>query len=360
MLEAREEDTGLTPAPPNDIAAPGLHLFQAMAGAEHGGAELFFERLALGFHACGLSQTVAVRPWPARMEALKAGGVDARTLGYSRFPEFWGRWRLGRMIRASGADLVLSWMNRATALTPRLSIPHVARLGGFYDLKHYGNCDWLVANTKGIADYLVRSGWNAGRMRVLANFVPDGLNAEPGPRPGGGEPVFVGLGRLHPNKGFDTLLKALANLPEGRLVLAGEGPERAALEALAEDSGLRERVEFRGWQSNPQSFIRSGDVFVCPSRHEPFGNVIIEAFASRMPVVTTATDGALENVRDGTDALVVPVDDADAMADAMARLAAENSLAKAIASEAYATYRAGFTRDAVIRNWFGFLAEVVG
>ena len=350
----------MTPAPRNDIAAPGLHLFQAMAGAEHGGAELFFERLALGFHAHGLSQTVAVRPWPARMGALEAGGIDARACGYSGLLGFLDRRRLGRMIGASGADLVLSWMNRATALMPRLSVPHVARLGGFYDLKHYGGCDWLVANTQGIADYLVRSGWDAGRVRVLVNFVPDGLGAEPGRRPGAGEPVFVGLGRLHPNKGFDTLVRALAKLPEGRLVLAGEGPERKSLEALAADAGLRERVEFRGWCPDPQSLIRSGDVFVCPSRHEPFGNVIVEAFASRMPVVATATDGALENVRDGADALVVPVDDADAMADAMARLAADKNLAGTLASGAYAAYQAKFTRDAVIRNWFGFLAEAAG
>ena len=347
----------MTKASPAAIQAPDLRLFQTIAGAEQGGAEAFFERLAIAFHSQGLAQTLAVKPWPARMEALKAEGLDARACAYSPFPAFIARRRLKRMIRESDADLVLSWMNRAASLTPKTVRPHVARLGGFYDLKYYQNCDWLVANTKGIADYLVRSGWNPDRVRILANFVPDGLEAAPDLRPRGGGPVFVSLGRLHPNKGFDTLIKALARLPEGRLRIAGEGPERVALEALVEDTGLRDRVEFCGWHSRPQSFIRSGDVFVCPSRHEPFGNVIIEAFASRMPVVTTASDGALENARDGANALVVPVDDAEAMASAMAGLAADGKQAEKLASEAYETYLSGFTRDAVVREWFGFLSE---
>lgn len=331
-----------------------------MSGAEHGGAELFFERLAAGFHVHGLAQTLAVKPWPGRVAALEAAGITTKPCRYAPFPGIIDRWRLGRMIRESRADIVLSWMNRATALTPKLSIPHVARLGGFYKLKHYGNCDWLVANTRGIADYLVQSGWNADRVHVQVNFVPDGLAVEPSPRPGGGEPVFVGIGRLHRNKGFDTLIKALALLPEGRLRIAGEGPERESLKALAVESGLEDRVEFWGWHPNPQSFIRSGDVFICPSRHEPFGNVIMEAFASRIPVVTTANDGALEFSRDGIDALVVPIDHAAAMADAIASLAADRTQADALASEAYATYSRGYTRDTVIQGWFAFLAGLVG
>ena len=358
MLTAKGEDSGLTKASPTKIKAPGLHLFQAMAGAEHGGAELYFERLALAFHGHGLAQTLATKPWPGRMAALRDGGLDARACGFTPYPAFPSRWKLKRMINASGADVILSWMNRATSLTPRLTQPHVARLGGFYDLKHYRNCDWLVANTKGVADYLVRSGWKADRVRIQPNFVPDGLKAKPAPRSGGDGPVFVSLGRMHPNKGFDTLIRALAHLPEGRLRLAGEGPERAGLERMAEDMGLGDRVEFCGWQSQPQSFIRSGDVFVCPSRHEPFGNVIMEAFASRMPVVTTASDGARENTEDGTNALIVPVEDDSAMADAMAILAADRKRSKALASAAYDRYRRGFTREAVVRGWFKFLAEV--
>ena len=348
------------PATTTKPEAPGLHLFQAMAGAEHGGAELFFERLALAFHGRGLSQTLAVRPWPGRMAALEAGGIKARPCRFASFPGFPDRWRLGRMVRSSGADVVLSWMNRATRLTPPAGLPHVARLGGYYDLKHYRHCDWLVANTKGVADHLVRSGWDAGRVRVIRNFVPDGLAAEPEPRPSGDGPVFTSLGRLHPNKGFDTLIRALARLPEGRLRLAGEGPERRALERLAAESGLAGRVEFCGWRDRPQSFIRSGDVFVCPSRHEPFGNVIMEAFASRMPVVATASDGALEYARDGRDALIVPVGDDAAMAEAMATLITDKGRAGALASKAYATFEAGYTEDAVVGQWFGFLAEIAG
>ena len=65
------------------------------------------------------------------------------------------RRQLAGAIAASRANVVLSWMNRATSMVPKTKVPHVARLGGFYKLKHYRSCDWLVANTRGIADYLV-------------------------------------------------------------------------------------------------------------------------------------------------------------------------------------------------------------
>ena len=344
------------------IKAPDLHLFQAMAGAELGGAETFFERLALGFHDHGLRQTLAIKPWPGRLNTL--AGIAPRPCAFRPVPGFIDRMKLKRMIDASGADIILSWMNRATRLTPKTGIPHIARLGGFYDLKYYRDCDLLVANTRGIADYLVQQGWPAGRVRVQVNFVPDGLDT---PDPDGGnqptgddETVFVSLGRFHPNKGFDTLLNAFAGVPSGRLRLAGDGPEKARLMALAEQLGIASRVEFCGWQANPQSFIRSGDIFICPSRHEPFGNVIMEAFACRMPVITTASDGATENASHGDTALIIPVDDCAAMTDAMTNLQSDPALAGKLAGKAYQAYQKGFTETAVIRGWFDLLAEVAG
>lgn len=340
------------------ITAPDLHLFQAMAGAENGGAEMFFERLAQGFHQNGLRQTLAIKPWPGRVERLSTAGMAPQGCGFAPFPGFLDGARLKRMIRRSGADLVLTWMNRATRLTPRVRVPHIARLGGYYDLKYYRGCDWLVANTRGIADYLIREGWPAERVHIQVNFVPDG-SARNTPS-SSDEPVLVSLGRFHPNKGFDTLLRAFARVNTGRLRLAGDGPERAALIALADELGLGDRVEFPGWQDDPQGFIAGGDIFVCPSRHEPFGNVIMEAFACRMPVVTTASAGALENASDGEDALITPVDDAAALADALAALMQDQAQRDQLAKAGYATFRRGFTADRVIRGWFDFLAEVAG
>ena len=349
------------------VSVPEIHLFQTLAGAEHGGAETFFERLAIQFHRRGLPQTLAVRPYPRMMGQFKREGIKAIPCQFRGGFKTLRRWKIKRAIRASDADVILSWMNRATSRTPNVGVPHVGRLGGFYELRHYQHCDWLVSNTKGIADYLLREGWPKEKIHVQYNFVPDGKDIAPLcastenrlPKDTAGEPVFVSLGRFHRVKGFDTLLKALAKVPHGQLLLAGIGEEEQALMTLADDLGIRNRVHFIPWQKKSQSFIKSGDIFICPSRHEPFGNVIAEALSCSMPIITTASEGATEFATHGKDALVTPIDDVDAMADAMQLLANDAKLRKQLGNAGYQTFLKRFNADKVVDEWFEFLGEVV-
>ena len=343
------------------VSVPDIHLFQTLAGEAHGGAEVVFERLAIQFHRRGLPQTLAIRPHPDRMERFEREGIQTIPCKFRGALKILQRQKLKRAIRASGANVVLSSMNRATNMTPKVEgVPHIARLGAFYKFKHYQRCDWLVALTKGIADYLLREGWPKERIHVQYNFVPDGKDVTPLsnlPEDIGDDPVFVSLGRFHHVKGFDTLLKAFARV-DGQLLLAGSGEEEQALMTLADDLGISNRVHFMPWQKKPQSFIKSGDIFICPSRHEPFGSVTPEAFACSKPVITTASQGAAEIVTSGKDALVTPVDDVEAMADAMQLLANDVKLRKQLGNAGYQTFLKRFTTDKVVDEWFEFLARV--
>ena len=251
-------------------------------------------------------------------------------------------------------------MNRATAMTPAGGRPHVARLGGFYNLKYYRDCDWLVANTRDIADYLVAAGVPADRVHHQINFVPDGADGPQydGPRHDG--PVIAALGRLHPNKAFDILIRALAKLPQGQLWLAGEGPEREMLGALAGELGISERVHFIGWQDDPQAVIRGADLLVCPSRHEPFGNVIAEGLACAKPVISTASNGGRELIEDGANGILVPVDDVDAMADALKLITGDAALSKRLADGGRAHWQRHLSPQRVTADWIGFLEKVAG
>ena len=331
-----------------------------MAGAPQGGAELFFERLAASFAAAGVAQTLMIKPDPGRMNRLAAAGVPAQGCGFSPILATLHRRQLAAAMRKSRANVILSWMNRATGMTPHTSIPHVARLGGFYNLKYYRHCDWLVANTRGIADYLVREGVPASRVHYQINFVPDGIDgaAFNGPRHGG--PVIAALGRLHRNKAFDTLIRAFAGLKDGTLWLGGDGPDRQALAALADELGVAERVSFLGWQDDPQAVIRGTDLFVCPSRHEPFGNVIAEAMACGKPVISTASHGGRELIEDGVNGVLVPVDDADSLAGAMRQLAGDPALAARLAAAGRCHWQTHLSPTQVTADWIDFLAKVAG
>ena len=337
-----------------------LRLFQTMAGARHGGAELFFERLAGAFHRAGVTQRLMIRPDPDRMARLAAAGLAVEGCGYSPLLTALHRRQIANAIRRERPDVILSWMNRATAMTPAGGRPHVARLGGFYNLKYYRDCDWLVANTRDIADYLVAAGVPADRIHHQINFVPDGADGPQydGPRHDG--PVIAALGRLHPNKAFDILIRALAKLPQGQLWLAGEGPEREMLGALAGELGISERVHFIGWQDDPQAVIRGADLLVCPSRHEPFGNVIAEGLACAKPVISTASNGGRELIEDGANGILVPVDDVDAMADALKLITGDAALSKRLADGGRAHWQRHLSPQRVTADWIGFLEKVAG
>ena len=349
---------------PEPTPRTDLRLFQTMAGARHGGAELFFERLAIGFHGTGMTQQLMIKPDSERMKRLTAAGLDLTGCGCSPLLAPLHRRQIAAAIRRARPDVILSWMNRATMLTPPAACPHVARLGGFYNLKYYRGCDWLVANTRDIADYLIAAGVPADRVHHQINFVPDGQEGpvfthEPDGGPNTG-PVIAALGRLHENKGFDTLIRAFATMPDGRLWLAGEGPERGMLGDLVDTLGVADRVAFLGWQQDPQAVIRGADILVCPSRHEPFGNVIAEGMACARPVISTRTNGGLELIEDGVNGVLVPVDDAAAMADALAQLTADSALAARLAGGGRAFWQASLSPQKVTGDWIAFLERVAG
>jgi glycosyltransferase involved in cell wall biosynthesis len=171
-------------------------------------------------------------------------------------------------------------------------------------------------------------------------------------------PLALALGRLHRNKAFDVLLEALARTTGIRLWLAGEGPERAALEQQARKLGLGERVRFLGWRDDAPALLAACDFLVVPSRSEPLGNTIVEAWAAKRPVLATETAGPGELIKSGETGLLVPVDDAERLALAMTRLADDRALGARLAAAGHARYRAEFSESGVVAAYQALLAKV--
>lgn len=342
-------------------------VFQAMAGAPRGGAEAFFVRLALALQRAGVEQRVAIRRDARRAEALRAGGVEPIELAFGGWFDFTTRRRLGRAIAQFRPQIVLTWMSRATAKCPRASggapFVHVGRLGGYYDLKYYRRCDHLVANTQDILRHVVAAGWPRQRVDYLPNFV-DAARAAPVSRASldtpEGAPVLLALGRLHRNKAFDVLLGALRDVPRAVLWLAGTGPEEAALKRLAAEIGVAPHVRFLGWREDTAALFAAADLFVCPSRHEPLGNVVIEAWAQDVPVVAAAAAGPIELVRDGQNGLLVPIDDARALAAAINRVLGDPLLRQALAVSGRRGFEENFTEAKVVDQYRAFFDRVAG
>lgn len=333
-------------------------LVSLMAGARIGGAEAFFERLVVALHEAGIDQRVAIRTQPARAARLRAKGIDPLELAFGGPFDLATPWKLKTLIDGFDAEVALAFMSRATAKLPpkswcREAPVYVGRLGGYYDLKYYRRCDRLIANTIDIRDWIVAQGWPADRVDYLPNFV-DAEPAHPATRDGA-ERLILALGRLHPNKAFDVLIAAMEELPDATLWVAGDGPLKAELEAQA--APLGGRVRFLGWREDTAALIEACDVLVCPSRHEPLGNVVIEGWARAKPVVAAAGQGPRALIHDGVDGLLVPIDDARALANALRRALSDRDLATALARTGRARYQDSFARETVVAAYREFLAR---
>jgi glycosyltransferase involved in cell wall biosynthesis len=172
-------------------------------------------------------------------------------------------------------------------------------------------------------------------------------------------PVLLVPSRLHRAKGIDTMLHALRRVPEAVLWLAGAGPDRHALEALAAELGVAARVRFLGWRADKGALFRAADVVVFPSRYEPFGTVTLEAWAHGRPLVTTDATGPAGIVRPDRDALMVPREDPDALARAIRRVLDAPGVAEGLVAAGQARYQGAYTEAACAARYLELFDRLI-
>lgn len=238
---------------------------------------------------------------------------------------------------------------------------HVGRLGGYYDLKYYRACNQLVANTEDIVGHLIENGFPADRVHYMPNFVDDTPSPPVSRRTlftPESTPLLLGLGRLHKNKAFDVLIEAMRRLPDVYLWLAGDGPERESLETLAERKGVKPRVRFLGWRNDVPALLATCDAFICPSRHEPLGNVVLEAWAQRVPVIAADSRGPGALIDNEQNGLLIPVDNSIELARAAMKLIRDPILAQRLGAGGREAYEANYTETKVVARYRTFFEEV--
>ncbi len=337
------------------------HICQVMAGATHGGAETFFERLVPALARAGQRQSVILRRNAARSALLRDVGLVPRELRFGGKLDLATRLRLPRILRISAPDIVLSWMSRAATMVPKGNYVHCARLGGYYRLKYYQTCDHLIGNTREIVNYLVREGWPVDRAHYLPNFVPD-IKGQPLDRSEYSTPeeapLILALGRLHENKAFDVLFRSMIRNSDAYLWVAGTGPQEASLRQLAEDLSITERVRLLGWRDDSHDLIATADLVAVPSRIEALGNVVLEAWAQSKPLVAARSAGPAALIEDGVDGLLCDVEDADQLADAASKIIGDRGVADALAGAGREKFERKFTEAAVVAQYQDFFHRI--
>jgi glycosyltransferase involved in cell wall biosynthesis len=338
---------------------------QVIASRTLGGAEGFFGRLCRGLGERGCEVHAVLREGSAVADAL-SDEVAHSSLPLRTVWDPLSRRELRREIERRAPDLVQTWMSRATRLTraPR-GVVHVARLGGYYTPSRFAHADALVVNSRGLADFLIGAGLPAHRVHLIGNFVEAApVDAARCASVRASLPVpadawlVLAVGRC---------VQVLARIPaqiDGRpvaLLLLGDGPQREALQALARQLGVAPRVHFAGWQTDPAPFYALADLVVFPSRApEALGNVILETWAHGRPLLTTASHGARELTRPGSDAWQVPCEDAAALAEGMGSLLGDADARAALAAGGRARLAGEFGREAVLGAYVGLYRQLLG
>lgn len=340
-----------------------MRIAHIMAGAPNGGAELFYERMAVAQHQAGEAVLPVIRAEAARAGRLRAAGLAPVELRFGGPIDVLTRPRVARALRSFHPEIAMTWMSRASAHAPRGPWVLIGRMGGYYDPKYFRACEHIAGNTHGIVDWLRARGVAENRTHYLPNFVEDFGAVAPADRAAlgipQGAPMLLGLGRLHRDKGFDIALKSLARLPGAHLAIAGSGPEEAALKALAGELGVAERAHFLGWRRDAGALLAACDIFLCSSRGEPLGNMVLEAWAARRPVVALAALGPSELIAQDETGIVTPLEDAEALAAALARVLADRDFGRRLATAGRARYERDFTRAPVLAAWRRLFEQLI-
>jgi glycosyltransferase involved in cell wall biosynthesis len=354
------------------------------------GAQETARTLARALPAAGWS-TEVVTPGPGPfVDRLRADGITVTVLDVpAPLARYGGRWSAP----AAGCALVPVWVRLARHLRGRAGVVHAndhrgmllagpaARLAGVPLVWHVHYVQRTPALTRLgrllAARVLVCSAATArdtpglGRATVVPNAIDDRFCGPPPARPtaGTGGPLLVTVGRIHPDKGLDVLLDALAlarrEVPGLRLAVVGDttpGAEayRDALLRRVAALGLDRAVEWCGWLANPEQVLAGAAAYVQASRHEPFGVAVAEAMACGIPVVVTDAGGLAEVVDGGRCGLVVPAEDPGALAAALVRVVTDSGLAARLATGGRAHALATFTPERLAHQVAAVYDEIRG
>lgn len=317
-----------------------------------GGAQRVASRLIFHWHELGVNLTLFTQAppdldffeLPNAVERIVVGGQkNSSNVFFGLIRNFGRIFTLRKAIKASGVDSVIAFIGQTAILTviatrglpikviiSERNDPALQSLGKPWDTMRrffYPMADVVTANT-------------SGALETMKSYVPAEklfLTPNPGPEPSvtwgskSQNPMFLAVGRLSHQKGFDVLLDAFASLtqliPEWRLTFLGEGELENSLVAQTKRLGLADKVIWAGLVKNPDAWYVSAEVFILPSRYEGTPNAMLEAMEAGLPIITSdASPGPLEFAKDEINALVVPKEDPDMLAKAMFRLAKNKRL----------------------------------
>jgi len=346
----------------SSIASPPIRIAFVITELEVGGAERCLVNLATGLDRERFDPIVYsldTRPTRDRESLvlrLEQTGLPVRFVGVtSSWQVLLAIRRLGRLLAEQQPHIVQTFLFHANIVGTLASVRRRPRPRIVNGIRVADPSRWrqrlerwmsrwaerIVCVSQSVADFC----GGQGRLpREKLVVIPNGINLDQYPASSAADTTQFGVpadrqvvafvGRLHAQKGVDWLLRVgprlLSQLPNHDLLLVGDGPERKTLQDLAATLGIADRVHFAGWTPDVPQILAASSMLVLPSRWEGMPNVILEAMATGLPVVSTRAAGVEELLGPLADCQTVAIDDADGFVATALRLAQDPSKAQEI------------------------------
>ncbi len=345
-----------------------------------GGAENFFLRFT---DALKDIENIEVYVGIRRGSKVESSVTDKMRSFSLPFYTVWdpiSKYAISRLIKKLKPDIVQTYMSRATRLTHISSnkVVHIARLGGYYGLHGFRHAHAWIGNTKGICDYLIKNGFNKERVFHISNFVELAGDVSEDQKNNlkqklnipKGSFVILTPARFVSVKGHEVLLKALRLLIHDssidknlKVILLGDGPLKKKLYSLGNELGINKYIIWPGWQNDVGAFYSIADLIVFPSlKMETLGNVVLEAWSYKKPLVCTRFRGALEITKDMEDSIHAECGDAVSLYKAIKKAMKDPSLCNYIAENGYNKVKNKFNKEVILKQYvdvYNYLLEKI-
>lgn len=337
---------------------------QVMLARGFGGAERLFVDLVSELIELDLEVLPICHPEGKARTMLNSAGIGCASLRTMGWWDPIAPGRIRQLARKFNADIIHSHLARATYLAARAKsgVPLIASLHNYGKSRYYRMADRYITITRDGARHLQAMAITPDKITVIPNFSRIPAVTKPA-KNRHDPPKLLAYGRFVDKKGFADLIAAMALLKERgiafTLQLGGDGELNAQLRSQVKAHGLSDRVIFTGWLNDVAAELDCCDLFVLPSRSEPFGIVALEAMARGVPIITTRTEGPSEVLAEDA-AYFTPIGDPVGMANSIGKALSNPEQRYEKAAAALSLYNKQYTSEQVIPQILRLYESVAG
>ena len=345
------------------MAKNSLNILSLLGSNKEGGAENFFDRLILSLNKKEeINIHTVIRKNKKRYKSFKDNNISVEEINFYNYLNFFTYRNLQNICRKFSPNIIFSMMNRASSMMAGLSNVNaikVGRLGGYYNLKYYVYCDYLVANTPDIKEYIISEGWDKNKVVYLPNFACKSNLKNKIKNKKKNNFILLGVGRFHENKNFEILVKSLKYLDNCSLWLVGKGELKKKYLEIAKKDNTIAKLKIFDWTDQIKRFYHNADILVCPSKIEPLGNIILEGWLNKIPIVSSDAKGPDFLIKHGINGLKFQNGNLNELVTCLRKLLKNFEKSKILTKNGYSSYLKGFSEKLVLEKYLNFFKKVV-